>query len=100
MLPVTLTTAASLAIAAIQRKIFCSGITTLIILSKELNAIIKIIKSFEDSGLLIKGITETFENEVKEQIGGFLGMLASTLGVSSLGNMLAGKRVIIAGDKG
>ena len=43
----------------------------------------KIVKSLEGAGLLTKGITETVENEVKEQKGGFLGMLAATL-VSSL----------------
>ena len=44
--------------------------------------IIKIEKSFEDSGLLFKGVTETVQNEVKEQKGGFLSMLLGTLGTS------------------
>ena len=35
----------------------------------------KIVKSLEDSGLLLKGVSETIQNEVKEQKGGFLGML-------------------------
>ena len=43
----------------------------------------------EDASLLIKGDNETVENEVKEQKGGFLSMLAATLDVSLLGNMLA-----------
>ena len=63
--------------------------------------LIKIVKSLEDSGLLLKGVTETVQNEVKEQKGGFLSMLLGTLGASLLGNLLAGKGVHIAGkDKG
>ena len=42
--------------------------------------IIKIVKSLEDSGLLLKGVTETVQNEVKEQKGEFLSMLLGTLG--------------------
>ena len=34
--------------------------------------LIKIVKSLEDSGLLLKGITESVQNEIKEQKGGFL----------------------------
>ena len=41
--------------------------------------ITKIVKVLKDSGLLIKGITKTIENETKKQRGGFLGMLLSTL---------------------
>ena len=41
--------------------------------------IIKIVKSLEDSGLFLKGVTETVRNEVKEQKGGFLSMLLRTL---------------------
>ena len=62
--------------------------TTLIISNDEIHGIIKIVKSLEDSGLLIKGVTETVQNEVKEQKGGFLGMLLGTLGASLLGNIL------------
>ena len=58
----------------------------------------KIIKYLENSGLLIKCVTETIENEVKKQKGGFLCMLAAILGVSLLGNKLAGKGVIRAGE--
>ena len=53
--------------------------------------IIKIVKSLEVSRLLLKGVTETVQNEVKEQKGGFLSMLLCTLGASLLGNILAGK---------
>ena len=52
--------------------------------------IIKIVKSLEGSGLLLKGVTETVQNEVKEQKGGFLSMLLGTLDASFLGNILAG----------
>ena len=52
--------------------------------------IIKIIKSLEDSGLLLKGVTEIVQNEVKEQKRGFLSMLLGTLGASLLGNLLTG----------
>ena len=55
--------------------------------------IIKIVKSLEDSGLLLKWVTETVKNEVKEQKGGFLSMLLGTLSASLLGNILAGKGI-------
>ena len=60
--------------------------------------IIKIIKSLEDSGLLLKGVTETVQNEVKEQKGGFLSMLLGTLRASLLGNLFPGKGIYIAGN--
>ena len=53
----------------------------------------KIVKSLEDSGLLLKGIAEAIQNEAKEQKRGFLSMLLSTLGASLLGNLLAGKGI-------
>ena len=65
--------------------------TALVISIDEIKDIIKIVKSLEDSGLLLKGVTETFQNEAKEQKGGFLGMLLGLLGASLLGNNLAGK---------
>ena len=49
----------------------------------------KIVKSLEESGLLIKGISETIKNEAKEQNSGFLEMLLGTLAASILGNALA-----------
>ena len=55
--------------------------------------IIKILKSLEDSGLLLKGVTETVQNEVKEQKGRFLSMLLSELGESLLGNILTGRGI-------
>ena len=59
----------------------------------------KIVKSLEDSGLLLEGVSETIKNQAKEQKGGFLSMLLGTLGVSLLGNMLAGKGVVRAGEE-
>ena len=52
--------------------------------------IIKIVKFLEDSGLLLKEVTETVQNQAKEQKGGFLSMLLGTLGVSLLGNISTG----------
>ena len=75
------------------KKILGSGNTTLIISNDEIHDIIKIVKSLEDSGLLLKGVTESVQNEVKEQKGGFLSMLLGTLGASLLGNILAGQGI-------
>ena len=77
--------------------------TTLIISNNEIEDIIKIVKSLEDSGLLLKGVTETVQNEVKEQKWGFLSMLLCTLGASLLGNLLTRWGIYRAGkgkDKG
>ena len=85
LIPLGLTAAASAADAGIHKKILGSGHnrasssashnTALKILNDEINDIIKIIKPLEDSGLSLKGVTETVQNEVKEQKGGFLSML-------------------------
>ena len=53
--------------------------------------ILEIVKSLEDPGLLLEGVSETIKNEAKEQKGGFLTMLLGTLEANMLGNMLAGK---------
>ena len=71
--------------------------TTLIISNEEMNDIMKIVKSLEESGLSVKGVSETIKNEAKEQKGGFLGMLLSTLGAILLGNILTGKDTIKPG---
>ena len=72
--------------------------TTLILSNNEKEDIIKIVKSFEDSRLLLKGVTEIVQNEVKEQKGGFLSMLLDTLSASLLGNILAGRGINRAGE--
>ena len=59
--------------------------------NKEMEDNLKIVKSLADSGLLLNVATEIFQNEVKEQKGGFLSMLLSTLGASLLGNILTGR---------
>ena len=61
--------------------------------------IIEIAKSLEDSGLLFKGLSETIQNEAKEQSGGFLSMLLGTLEASLLENSLAGKGITRAGER-
>ena len=71
--------------------------TILIISNNEIEDIIKIVKSVKDSCLLLKGVAETVQNEVKEQKGGFLSMLLGTLDASLLGNLLTGWEVNRAG---
>ena len=58
-------TAAAAADAGIHKKILESGNTTLIISNKDMKDLIKILKSLDDSGLLLKGVTESVQNEVK-----------------------------------
>ena len=55
--------------------------------------LIKIVKPLEDYGLLLNGVIESVQNEIKEQKGGFLSMLLGTLGASLLGNLVTGKGV-------
>ena len=94
LIPLGLTAPASAADVGIHKKIFGSGnMTTLIISNDEIEDIIEIVKSLEDSGLLSKGVTKTVQNEVKEQKGRFLSMLLGTLGASLLGNFLTGKGI-------
>ena len=94
LIPLGLTAAASAADAGIHKKILGSGShTALIISNKDIEDLIKIAKSLEDSGLLLKAVTESVQNEVKEQKGAFLSMLLGILGPSLLGNLLTGKGV-------
>ena len=60
--------------------------------------VIKIVQSLEGSGLLLKGVTETVQNEVKEQKGGFFSMLLGMLATSFLGNILSGRGINIKGQ--
>ena len=60
--------------------------------------IMKIVKSLEESGLIVKGISGTIKNETTEQKGGFLTMLLGTLAASLLGGALTGRGVIRAGE--
>ena len=62
LIPLGLTAIASTADAAIQKKIFGSGTATLVFSNEDL-----IVKSLEDAGLLIKGVSEAIKNEAKNQ---------------------------------
>ena len=73
---------------------FGFGNTTLVISREEMNNIMKIVKTLEEPGLLIKGVSETIKNEVKEQRAGFIGVLLGTLDASLLGNLLTGDGAI------
>ena len=96
-----LTAAALAADAGIYKKILGAGNplsshnnkTVLIISNDEMGDIVKIVKSLQDSGLLLKGVAETVQNEIKEQEGGFLSLLLGTLGSSLLGNLLTGRGI-------
>ena len=94
LIPLGLTAVASAADAGIHKKILGSGgHTTLIISNKDIEDLFNIVKSLEDSGLLLKRVTKTVQNEVTEQKGGFLSMFLGTLGASLLGNLLSGKGI-------
>ena len=88
LIPLGLAAVASAADAGIHKKILGSGgHTTLIMSNKDMEDLTKIVKSLEGSGLLLKRVTESVENEIKGQKGGFLSMLLGTLGASLLGNI-------------
>ena len=72
-----------------KKKIHGSGVK-LTIKEEDMKDIMKIIEALENSGILLKGVSKTIENETKEQRGGFLSMLLGTLGASLLGNLLSG----------
>ena len=84
LLPLGLSAGISAADAAIQKKIYGSGTATFIISNEEMNDIMKIVKSLEESGLSIKGVSETIKN--------------GTLALSMLGSTLTGRGVIRAGE--
>ena len=71
--PLRIAAATSSIDAGIQNKIHGSG-TILIISNKEMNDILKIVQAYEDSNILLKGVTKTIKNETKEQKVEFLGM--------------------------
>ena len=109
--PLGLTAVMSAIDGSLQKKIHGSGAAKdagvkLIIGQEDMNNIMKIIEALENSGILLKGVSKTIENEAKEQRGGFLGMLLGTLGASLLGNfstggkgkMRVGDGIVRAGD--
>ena len=85
------------AMPAITKNIHGSGVK-LVIEQEDMNDIMKIIEALDNSGILLKGISKTIENETKEQRGRFLSMLLGTLGASLLGNLLSGKGMMRAGE--
>ena len=101
LIPLGLTAAASAADVGIHKKILGSGNrhsssashTTLIVSNDEIEGIIKIVKSLEDSGLILDGVTEALQNEVKEQKERFLSMLLGTLGAILLGNLVKNRGI-------
>ena len=88
--PLGLTAAMSPIDGSIQKKIDGSGVK-LIIEEEDMQDIIKIIEELENSDILLKGVSKTIKNEIKEQRGGFLSMLLGTLGAILLGNLITGK---------
>ena len=92
--PLGLTAAISAISGSIQKKIHGLGVK-LIIEQEDMNDVIKIIEALENSGILLKGVTKTIENETKEQRGGFVRKLLDTLGASLL---TGGKGIVRAGD--
>ena len=98
-----LTAASSATDAAINKKVLGSrGHTTLITSNDDMQDLLKIVNSLDDSGLLLDGITETLKNEVKKREGGFLSTLLGTIGAILLGDILfsrKGKGVIRAGKE-
>ena len=97
--PLGLTAAMSAIDGSIQKKIHGSGVK-LVIEEEDMNDIMKIIEALENSGILLKGVSKTIENETKEQRGGFLSMLLGTLGASLLGNLLTGGKGIMRAGEG
>ena len=65
-----------------------------------MNDIMKITEALQNSGVLLKGVSKTIENETKEQRGGFLSMLPGTLGASLLGNLLTGGKGMMRAGEG
>ena len=66
----------------------------LIISNKDMNDIMKIIKFLEESGLLIKGVSETTKNEAKQKTKSTIFKLLRIFRASLLGNLLTGKGAI------
>ena len=84
---------------SIQKKMRAEGVK-LVIEQEDMNDIMKIIEALESSGILLKGVTKTIENETKEQRGGFLSMLLGALGTSLLGNLLTGGKGMMRAGEG
>ena len=100
--PLGLSAAMSAIDGSIKKKMLGSGATTLLISNNEMDDTLKIVKSLENSDVLLKVVSETIRHEAKEQREGFLSMLLGTLGASLLSDVLSkvlsGKGVIRAGE--
>ena len=71
---------------------------TVLIISNDEPKDIKKVKSLENSSLSAEGVSETIQNEPKEERGGFRSMLLGMLGEGFLGNILAGRETNRAGE--
>ena len=106
LLPFGLSSGISAVDSAIQKEIYGSNrpsdsalrTTALIISNEEMEYITKIVKSLEESGLLIQEINKITKNKTKEQKDGFLSVLLGTLAASILGKALARRGIVKAGQ--
>ena len=98
LIPLGFTAAASATDAAIHEKMSGSAVKTLIISTEEMNDVMKVVKSPEKTGLLIKVISKTIKNGTKEQKEGIFGMLLDTWGASLFGNLFTSKDTFRAGE--
>ena len=106
LMPLGLTAAASATDPALYKKAFGSGKphldlakqTALIISNEEMKNLMKIVKSLEQYGLLIKGVRETIKNEAKEWKGNFFSVLLGILGAGLSGNLSTSKSTIGIGE--
>ena len=96
--PLGLSASMSATDAAIQKKMYGSGMTTLIISNNDMDDLIKTITTLEEHDILLKGTSKTIKNETNEQRGGFLSMLLGTLGASLLGNLLTRRELYKTGQ--
>ena len=81
-----------------KEQIHGSGTTALITSNEEMRDIMKIVKSLEESGISIKGISEARKNEAKVHKGGFFSVSSGALAASILGITLVGKKVVRASE--
>ena len=96
LIPLGLTAVALATVAAIYKKMFGSGTTTLIISNKEMNDILKIIKSFEESGLLIKRVIVLLQLKMKQKNKRRIsGNVIRRFSARLLENLLTGKETVI-----
>ena len=100
LIPLGLEAAAPATDASFQKKIYGSGMTTLIILNEEMDDILKIVQYPKEVGLSLKLINWTTENKAKKkQKHVFLVIFLGTLATNLLANILEGKEVTQAGER-